>query len=76
MHSRPELSRELPVRHKHTKEPWLFRQSPLMQGLDWHSSTSGDTETRTQGAGGCETEACQGRSGHPPSQTSVLGLKE
>lgn len=52
MHSRPELSRELPVRHKHTKEPWLFRQSPLMQGLDWHSSTSGDTETNAQGAGG------------------------
>lgn len=34
MHSRPELSRELPIEHKHTNDPWLFLHSPLIQGLD------------------------------------------
>lgn len=40
MHSSPVLSRELPVEHRHTKDPWLFLQSALIQGLDSHSSTS------------------------------------
>lgn len=34
MHSRPEVSRELPIEHKHTKDPGLFLHSPLIQGLD------------------------------------------
>lgn len=34
------LSSVLPTEHKHTKDPWLFLHSPLIQGLDKHSSTS------------------------------------
>lgn len=40
IHSSSELSSVLPTEHKHTKEPLLFLQSPLIQGLDLHSSTS------------------------------------
>ena len=40
MHSRPALSRVLPTEHVHTKDPWLFTHSPLIQGLDSHSFTS------------------------------------
>lgn len=47
MHSSPELSRELPVVHKHTKDPWLFLQSPLTQGLDLHSFTSVGEERKS-----------------------------
>lgn len=40
MHSKPVLSKELPAEHVHTNEPWLFTQSPLMQGFDSHSFIS------------------------------------
>lgn len=71
MHSRPELSRELPIEHKHTNDPWLFLHSPLMQGLDEHSSRSGETETSA-----CRSEtleACGGPRGpttHPRRRPS------
>lgn len=46
--SSPVLSSELPMEHKHTKDPWLFLQSPLTQGLDWHSSTSVGDKNKQQ----------------------------
>lgn len=48
IHSSPVLSRVLPIEHKHTKEPWLFLQSPLIQGLDLHSSTSARDKFKPQ----------------------------
>lgn len=46
IHSRPELSSELPIEHKHRNDPGLFLQSPLMQGLDSHSFTSAGDRNR------------------------------
>lgn len=78
MHSSPVLSRELPAEHKHTKDPWLFTQSPFIQGLDSHSLTSvgHKNETTNLRHGRCSyTAPHKGMKGSLTLADVCLGIK-